>query len=250
MGEKLAASEKPAASPPPARAGLRVAFWRFVFCTPIADRILKRRAAHLIEQSGIQRHIKADGMYLDVGSGSGHFVERIVRKNSDGSQRFVAFDPSWRPTYWVRRRLRLRSPGRVLFMVADGLKIPVADGAFDGASLCFVLHHVPYEGQAAILKEIGRALKPGGLLFLIEDTPDAPNEWATHVNRDRKLNLEPADEPHFYRSGAEWRTYLAEGGWTLVEETYFEELADQPIPIRHRAFVLRHDGLPAAATSA
>lgn len=240
-----AVAPSPSPSLPPPRRDFRVTFWQWVFGTSIADRILKKRAAKLIDQSGINRHLKPDGLYLDIGSGSGHFVERIVRQQSGGNQRFLALDPAWRPTPYVRRRLQERNPGRVLFMIADGLKLPVDDASLDGASLCFVLHHVPYEGQAAILTEIRRVLRPGGLLFLIEDTPDAPSEWPTHVKRDRLLNLEPADEPHFYRSGAEWRTYLAGHGLTLLEETYFEECANKPIPIRHRAFVLRCDPLPA-----
>jgi SAM-dependent methyltransferase len=147
----------------------------------------------------------------------------------------------WRPTGRVLRRWRRRDRGRLLFVRGDGTRLPVDDESVDGVSLFFVLHHIPYDGQSRVIDEATRVMKPGGRLFLLEDTPENKIEWEITVRRDRRLNFEGADEEHYYRSGDEWRQMLTEKGLVVEKEVYFEEngrAADNGTT-RHRCFILR-----------
>jgi SAM-dependent methyltransferase len=57
-------------------------------------------------------------------------------------------------------------------LVADGLRLPFAAGAFDMIYIQHVLHHIGDVGRA--LAEVRRCLRPGGILFLVETVEDNP----------------------------------------------------------------------------
>ena len=57
-------------------------------------------------------------------------------------------------------------------LLADGLRLPFADGALDMVYVQHVLHHVGDMGRA--LAEAWRCLRPGGVLFLVETVEDNP----------------------------------------------------------------------------
>jgi ubiquinone/menaquinone biosynthesis C-methylase UbiE len=218
---------------------LRTRVWRLVFRLRPVDTILKRRAREVIEKTGVRKHLKVGGVYLDVGSGSGHIAEALVRDHPGRSIRALAMDPVWTPTSRVIRRVRRRIGKQLLFLRGDGTRLPVGDAAVDGVLLFFVLHHVPGESQLSVLREARRVLKRDGRLVLVEDTPESPEEWEKTVRRDRRLNFESKAEGHYYRSGPEWREVLAREGWDVVEEVYFEEVSSRRGEgvTRHRCFV-------------
>ncbi len=56
----------------------------------------------------------------------------------------------------------------------DGVSIPYAEGTFDLALASCVFHHIPHAEHVALLGEIHRVLKPGGLLFVFEHNPLNP----------------------------------------------------------------------------
>ena len=51
-------------------------------------------------------------------------------------------------------------------VLADGLRLPLADGAVDGVTCGFALRNVP--DPAALFAELARVLRPGGRLALLE----------------------------------------------------------------------------------
>jgi SAM-dependent methyltransferase len=62
----------------------------------------------------------------------------------------------------------------VHYEVYDGQALPFADETFDAAFLICVLHHVVPIERAALLKEVRRILKPGGVLLIFEHNPFNP----------------------------------------------------------------------------
>ncbi|MGD9604019.1 MAG: class I SAM-dependent methyltransferase, partial [Gammaproteobacteria bacterium] len=56
----------------------------------------------------------------------------------------------------------------VEFRLAGAEAIPAADASFDVALMFKSLHHVPVPEMGNALREIGRVLRPGGLLFVSE----------------------------------------------------------------------------------
>ena len=60
----------------------------------------------------------------------------------------------------------------------DGARTPFADRQFDIITISAVLHHVPVEERQAVYRELGRVLKPGGLVVIVDSLQkgDRP-EW-------------------------------------------------------------------------
>ena len=56
----------------------------------------------------------------------------------------------------------------------DGERLPFEDGAFDVAVTVCVLHHVPPAQWSAFVGELRRAVRPGGLVAIIEHNPFNP----------------------------------------------------------------------------
>jgi ubiquinone/menaquinone biosynthesis C-methylase UbiE len=56
----------------------------------------------------------------------------------------------------------------------DGARIPYDAGTFDAALASCVFHHIPHAEHVALLGEIRRVLKPGGVLMVFEHNPLNP----------------------------------------------------------------------------
>jgi SAM-dependent methyltransferase len=56
----------------------------------------------------------------------------------------------------------------------DGLRIPYEDGEFDLGFVINVLHHVAPEDRDALVAELARTVRPGGLVAIIEHNPLNP----------------------------------------------------------------------------
>ena len=70
-----------------------------------------------------------------------------------------------------------QSKGLGQLVVADGLRLPFADGAFDVLTVAFGLRNM--ESWPGALAEMGRVLRPGGHLLVLDfSVPPAPLRWA------------------------------------------------------------------------
>jgi SAM-dependent methyltransferase len=200
----------------------------------LMDLVCRLRAAHVVHQTGILRHLPKTGTMLDVGAGYGHVAEAIMRDAPGRS--CVLLEPG----YDVSPRVARRIAGYACqTQRGDGRHLPFADATFDAAWAMFVLHHVAIADQPAILREVRRVLRPGSMFVLAEDTPSTPIEYANTVRADRRLNFEPAEAPHNYRSPDAWRDEVAAQGFTIVEEVAFAWLYPPVtlIPVPHRAYI-------------
>ena len=70
-------------------------------------------------------------------------------------------------------RARRNNP-QVHYKVYDGHTLPFAAASFDSAFLICVLHHVVPAERNALLQDVRRVLKPGGVLFIFEHNPFNP----------------------------------------------------------------------------
>ena len=66
-----------------------------------------------------------------------------------------------------------RNPG-VEYVVSDAAMFPFADSTFDVAFASCVLHHVPRGERAALVAELARVVRPGGLVSVLEHNPINP----------------------------------------------------------------------------
>jgi len=101
-----------------------------------------------------------DESVIDVGCGTGNLTKAILARMSPAG-RITAIDISPRMIEEARRKI---SDARVEWRVADIVRLPFPDAAYDRV-FCFAVW--PHIGDAAAAaKEIARVLKPGGHLHI------------------------------------------------------------------------------------
>jgi SAM-dependent methyltransferase len=122
-----------------------------------AERLVGLARRHVGEPSTIAA--------LDVGCGLGltdaHLVQRFGQVTGlDVSAEMI-------------ERAEARNPS-VDYLLYDGGRFPFEDGSFDLTFAICVLHHVPPATQPALLAEMSRVTRPGGLVAVIEHNPWNP----------------------------------------------------------------------------
>ena len=132
-----------------------------------------------------------------VGNSLGFFLDAFPRS------RIVLLDPSSKSLDLARKRY----PGRAMFQVFDGQKIPYPDGSFDLVFAACVFHHIPAEMHVPLLREIERVLAPGGSFFIFEHNPYNPVTV-------RVVKECPFDENAVLISAGSMRRRLSAAGFT------------------------------------
>jgi SAM-dependent methyltransferase len=120
---------------------------------------------------------------LDAGAGEGQYQPHFHR------HRYVGVDLGIGDSAWNYTSLDC---------LADLERLPFRDASFEAALNIVTLEHVKRPG--AVLAEIGRVLKPGGVLLLV-----APHEWEEHQ--------QPHDYYRYTRYGLEY--LLGEAGFAI-----------------------------------
>lgn len=120
----------------------------------------------------INAFLPSQGKYLlDVGSGPIPHPEYLTfHENFD---RRVCVDFSLPALLEAKRKLGNRG----IYVVADVTRLPLAEGAVEGAVCCHVLYHVPADEQRRAFEEIARAIAPGGCGIVVYRWADSPLSW-------------------------------------------------------------------------
>lgn len=140
------------------------------------DRVWRTRAARRL-QPILDR---PDALVLDLCCGTGDLALTFARA---GKARIVGADFSH--AMLVRARQKASTPTylnerSLSFTEADALRLPFADRSFDLVAAAFGFRNLAnYEDG---LKEIGRALKPGGTLAILDFT-EPPAGWVGDLYR-------------------------------------------------------------------
>ena len=95
---------------------------------------------------------------LDVGSGTGSLAFAIAERNV--RLRVLGIDPS--QEYVTYARSKNPFPDRASFEMGDAQRLHFPDASFDAAVSLLVFNFIPDPKKA--LSELGRAVKPGGIL--------------------------------------------------------------------------------------
>jgi len=164
------------------------------------------------------------GPVLDVGSGDGHFAAAVFNRKLD-----VGIDPDRR----VMPSAQRYSGYRVLLQ-SDGARMPFADATFASAVSNSVLEHIPH--LEAVLREVGRVLKPGGIFAFTVPNPGYRTELAI-PRMLRRLGLKAVSKWYsdwfmqvtrtvnlYFRP--EWEALLADAGFGIEQSfNYFSPRA-------------------------
>lgn len=133
---------------------------------PLYDPFVKLVGGHALRAALLeQADIRPGHRVLDIGCGTGTLAVMIKRQYPDVE--IVGLDPD--PRALVRAGRKFQSAVLSIQLdrgFADAL--PYADGSFDRVFSSFMFHHLEVADRQATLREVGRVLKPGGELHLLD----------------------------------------------------------------------------------
>ncbi|NUQ82345.1 MAG: bifunctional demethylmenaquinone methyltransferase/2-methoxy-6-polyprenyl-1,4-benzoquinol methylase UbiE [Bacteroidetes bacterium] len=105
------------------------------------------------------------GLILDMATGTGDFALETLRQLP--SSRIVGMDLSETMLAVGQTKLRKRQvTDRIHFACADAENLPIPDAIFDAVTVAFGVRN--FETLSTGLREMGRVLKPGGQLIILE----------------------------------------------------------------------------------
>jgi len=168
----------------------------------------------------VARVIPRDSRVLDVGCGNGFIAHHLSAMLGAG---VTGID------------LDERAQAPIDYRRFDGTHFPVADKSFDGALFCYVLHHAQELG--AVLSEVKRVLRPGGLMVVYEDIPAL--WWDRFVCWTHNAQWKGRTGPCTFRREDEWRTTFDFAGFEVLSERTLRRLRNLAHPVCRRLYVLK-----------
>ena len=190
------------------------------------------------------RGVPRPAQALDIGSGAGWVVDRLMAWGADTEGCDVADV--------AVERLRAERPG-VTFFVADwgASPLPRPDGAFDLVTLLDVAYHVVDDDQwAAGVADIARLLRPGGRLIVTDGFGGADVDPAPHVRFRSRARWDDVARGHglvptavtpyvrwLSRSPDAWGFGWMSDGIRGAVEYVLEMVAPRPAHLRCATFV-------------
>ena len=115
----------------------------------------------LIEQAAVEPGQRV----LEVGCGTGSLTLR--GKRAQPAAEFVGLDPDPRALARARRKAEKRGLA-VRFDRGFAQTLPNENASFDRVLSSLMLHHLETGAKRAMLEQIGRVLRPGGTLHLLD----------------------------------------------------------------------------------
>ena len=132
----------------------------------VGDMALKRRAKKVIE--GLE--LKKGERVLDLGCGNGYYLSLLNRLGLNLNLVGIDIDKSA-----LIDDAKFIGDKKVKLMLANGSDIPFPQNSFDKVVMSEVIEHV--EDEKAVLGEVFRVLKKGGILSLTTCNIDYPFFW-------------------------------------------------------------------------
>jgi ubiquinone/menaquinone biosynthesis C-methylase UbiE len=129
-----------------------------------ADQFIAVKARWLLRR---EPGLKTGGLaVLDYGCGAGDLLRVLAGLGARAS--FTGCDVSAGMLAEAAKRWPAALGPAPALAAQDGCLTPFADRQFDIVTISAVLHHVPVAERAAVYRELGRVLKPGGRIYVFE----------------------------------------------------------------------------------
>ena len=103
----------------------------------------------------------------DVGCGSGYFTFRLAKAVGE-TGKVVAQDIDAKALKGISDRVQKEKIANIEVVRGEAADTKLPTASVDSALVCDVLHHVPAAQRLPLIKDTVRAIKPGGMLFLID----------------------------------------------------------------------------------
>jgi ubiquinone/menaquinone biosynthesis C-methylase UbiE len=136
------------------------------FLMPLYDVVHHVFGLHRIHREMIALAELRDGhRVLDVGCGTGNLLKSIAKRYRNVD--LVGLDPD--PKALARAGRKARHAGLAIRLVRGfAQELPYPDGSFDRVFSSLMLHHLDSPAKDALLAEVRRVLRPGGMLVLAD----------------------------------------------------------------------------------
>ncbi|HMB80965.1 MAG TPA: class I SAM-dependent methyltransferase [Vicinamibacterales bacterium] len=188
-----------------------------LYTQSLATRLYTELKMMILPLQDVSEQLPTRGLILDMGCGYG-FVSNYLSLHS-ADRMIIANDPE-EPRIAVARET-VGSRTNIEFLAVDSREITRSD--FDGVCVTDVLHHVPYDQQQALIDDVYRKLKPGGVLVIRETDKrialryyifNWALEWFLYMGKE-KLRFRHRDEwaKMFRRAGFEIERVVFNGRW-------------------------------------
>jgi ubiquinone/menaquinone biosynthesis C-methylase UbiE len=113
---------------------------------------------------------KTDGIYLDIGCGSGNYTHEFAKRR----YQFIGIDPSSEMLQKAEKRA-----STIEWKQGTVEAIPLDDLSIDGVLATLTMHHWHDLGKG--FQELGRVLKPGSPIVMLTATPEQMQAyWLIH----------------------------------------------------------------------
>ncbi|MBJ7899793.1 MAG: methyltransferase domain-containing protein [Cyanobacteria bacterium RI_101] len=151
---------------------------------------------------------------LDVACGGGVTLKHLARTFPQASLAGLDLSPAYLD--YARRRLEEGGVTAPQLFQGNAEELPFRDDWFDGITCVYLFHELPPQPRQRVLEECYRALKPGGVLVILDsiqlkDRPD----WAPMLENFPRLFHEP-----YYRNYTEddFLARLEKAGFSQIQE--------------------------------
>jgi len=147
---------------------------------------------------------KPEERVIDVGCGVGKWSALLAKKGA----RVISVDnlPSMLQKV-AQKRKRNGIKSKISPVLSDGFHLPFRGGTFDGATLNWVLAHIPVVKNTIFLREIKRVIKHNGWLF-ISDSYWRRQEGGKEQVQIREVNGKEHEVYKYYYEPEELRRFL------------------------------------------
>lgn len=134
--------------------------------------------------------LKPGSIIADVGCGRGYFVF-LLTKAVGAAGKVYAEDIDVKALKSIEDRIAKDRLENLVVVKGDATDTKLESESLDVALTVNVFHHVPKDKRPGLARDIVRALKPGGYLFLIDWTFDAKVSYdkGRRIPRDDLLKL-------------------------------------------------------------
>lgn len=116
----------------------------------------------------------------------------------------------------------------------DGREFPAANASFDAIVSAYVLHHA--QDLHAMLEEMKRVLRPGGVAVIYEDIP--ATAWDRFICWTHDLKWRKRTGACTFRSEMDWLDVFASAGFQIIRERQLARLRNLMHPVCRRFFLL------------
>jgi len=134
---------------------------------------MRRQALVPLREALRQHGARSPARLLDIGCGTGALLREVKRNHP----RLAVTGLDLSAPYLAVARRRLAPWSRVALIEAAAEAMPFAEAEFDIVCCVYLFHELPARVRHAVVAEIRRVLKPGGMLIFVDSlqTGDEPD---------------------------------------------------------------------------